>query len=320
MSRRRHVARRCGATVLLGAVCVAAWLPSGGCRSAKNASPGRGEGGRPRVFAANAALEYFARRIGGDAVDVWFPVPADVDPAFWRPNAKTLSQIQQCDLILLNHPGYSSWVATSSLPPRRVVDSSRSFAGRLIELTEAVTHRHGPGGEHSHRGTAVGCWLDPDLAQLQAQTVYEALVELLPDQRASFEQRWQKLVADLGVWRQQLAQVRSQTKGTPLLASHPVYDYLARWGEWPLSSVHWEPHEEPSAEEWAKLDALRERSGAQVMLWEDEPLASSIAQLEQRKIRWVVYHPLAQVPRGADWLEEMRANVDRLAAALNVER
>ena len=57
-----------------------------------------------------------------------------------------------------------------------------------------------------------------------------------------------------------------------------------------------------------------------MMLWEDEPLASTAAQLKQRDIRWVVYRPLAQVPPGADWLTEMRSNVARLAAALNVER
>ena len=43
-----------------------------------------------RVFVVNTPLAYFAQRIGGDAVEVVFPAPADVDPAFWSPDGDTV--------------------------------------------------------------------------------------------------------------------------------------------------------------------------------------------------------------------------------------
>ena len=39
----------------------------------------------PQVAVVNYPLRYFAERIGGDVIEVGFPVPLDVDPAFWCP-------------------------------------------------------------------------------------------------------------------------------------------------------------------------------------------------------------------------------------------
>ncbi|MGI9342970.1 MAG: hypothetical protein ACR2QV_08965 [Gammaproteobacteria bacterium] len=47
-----------------------------------------------RVYAVNYPLAYFAERIGSDAVDVRFPVPAGVDPAAWVPDPDTIAEYQ----------------------------------------------------------------------------------------------------------------------------------------------------------------------------------------------------------------------------------
>ncbi len=270
----------------------------------------------PRVFVAHRALEYFARRIAGEEIDIWFPVPPSVDPSTWRPPRETLAQIQQCRLILLDVPGYSPWVATSSLPLTRVVDTTAPFAGRRIRIKHAVTHRHGPGGEHTHAGFAHGAWLDPNLARLQAEAVYEALRDAFPEDGDAMARRWERLRKDIETWRKEFDELAEGTRGTPLLASHPLYDYLARRGGWPIASVHWEPSEMPSESEWAKFDELRKQTQATIMLWEDEPIRPIRQRLEERGVDIVVYRLLDRAAGDEDWLEQMRANVRRLAKAL----
>ncbi len=272
-----------------------------------------------RVFVANGAIEYFARRIGGSDIDVWFPVPDKVDPSHWRPGDSELREIQRCRLILLDHPGYSPWVVTVSLPGSRVVDTTRPFAGRLIRLKQTVTHRHGPGGTHSHSGFASCPWLDPDLAELQAEAVLLALEEAFPERSQGFRQRWGALQSEIEQWRGELAELREQTRGTPLLASHPVYEYLGRWGEWRLSSLHLEPSSGLDDEAWDELSKLQRQTGATVMLWEAEPLAETRRKLEQLGVSIVVFHPLFAVADGRDWLAEMRGNVKRLGSGLRPE-
>ena len=51
------------------------------------------------VFPVNYPLAYFAERIGADQVEVVLPAPADVDPAYWMPDQKTISAFQKADLI-----------------------------------------------------------------------------------------------------------------------------------------------------------------------------------------------------------------------------
>ena len=60
---------------------------------------------RISVVSVNYPLHYFATRIGGDLVDASFPVPADIDPAFWKPSGDDVAQIQAADLIVLNGAG-----------------------------------------------------------------------------------------------------------------------------------------------------------------------------------------------------------------------
>ena len=60
------------------------------------------------VYVVNYPLQYFAERIGGDLVQVEFPVPADVDPAYWTPGAAVVAGYQSADIILLNGADYAN--------------------------------------------------------------------------------------------------------------------------------------------------------------------------------------------------------------------
>ena len=114
------------------------------------------------VYTVSEPLRSFAERIGGDVVEVHFPAPRELaDPAFWNPDAETVAAYQQADLVLQNGGGYAAWLSRASLRAARLVDTSASFEDRMIPLEAAVTHAHGPEGDHSHTGFATSFWLDP---------------------------------------------------------------------------------------------------------------------------------------------------------------
>ncbi len=46
------------------------------------------------VYTVNYPLQFFAKAIGGDDLDVVFPTPPDVDPADWTPDVDTLLDYQ----------------------------------------------------------------------------------------------------------------------------------------------------------------------------------------------------------------------------------
>lgn len=283
-------------------------------------APARGSGGGDRgtlsVYVVNYPLMYFAERIGGEHVTVTFPAPADVDPAFWEPDVTTIAAYQSADLIVRNGAGYAAWTIMASLPESKVVDTSRAFADQVIVEEGAVTHSHGPQGEHSHGASAFTTWLDLHQATQQAEAIAAALSTASPQAAGDFERNVAALRADLEQLDARLMAITAQLGDTPLLGSHPVYQYLARRYGMNLRSVHFEPGEMPTEEAWQQLAQLHERHPATIMLWESQPAAQIAARLQQMGIATVVFDPAANRPADGDFLSVMRTDVANLEEAL----
>jgi zinc transport system substrate-binding protein len=269
-----------------------------------------------RVYAVNAPLADFARRLGGDAVTVVFPVPADRAPAFWRPPIPVIAEFQSADLILLNGAGFAAWTAKVSLPRSRLVDTSRGFADRYIE-TEGVTHSHGPEGEHSHDAVASFTWLDLELAAAQAGAVAEVLTRRAHAQAVAIAGRLEALRADLGALDAAARTLGQTAAGVRVTASHPRYQYFARAYGLDVASLDWEAGETPSEAQWEDFERLRAGARRVLMIWESEPTAEAAAALAQRGVVGAVFDPCSGADAlGRGFIERMRVNLDTLAAAL----
>jgi zinc transport system substrate-binding protein len=264
------------------------------------------------VYTVNYPLAYFAERIGGDSVSVHFPAPEHVDPAFWKPDPEIIAAYQSADLILLNGAGYAGWIAQASLPRRKLVDTSRSFREAYLPGEETPVHQHGPGGEHTHGQIAFTTWLDPEQAIAQARAIEAAFVKHRPGDELAFARHADALVADLEQLDRDLATAFATIEGEPLLASHPVYSYLARRYRLDLRSFTWEPNVDPGEAGWQALDVLLAERTARWMLWEAEPLEATRKKLEARGITGLVFEVVNNQPAGGDFLSAMRANLETL--------
>jgi zinc transport system substrate-binding protein len=265
-----------------------------------------------QIYVVNYPLQYMARRIVGDKAKVVFPAPADGDPAYWLPDESTIVAYQNADLILLNGASYAKWLSKVTLPESKMVDTSAGFKKKYIVIEDAITHTHGPEGAHAHGATDFNTWLDPELAIMHAEAIAEAMAGQLPDHNDEFQANLATLRADLESLGQSLKEVTAGYQDQPLLASHPVYSYLARYCGWNLKSMHWEPDQIPDDEEWAKLDALLADHSARWMIWEGVPNADITAKLEDRGIGSVVFAPCGNTPQTGDYMDAMRANISAL--------
>lgn len=265
-----------------------------------------------KVFAVNYPLTYFAERIGGDFIEIYYPIPRDVDPAFWEPTTEEILKIQQMDLILLNGADYAKWTKKVSLPYSKQVNTSKSFKENYIHIKEAVGHQHGPGGEHSHTGTAFTTWLDFSQAIAQAKVVTEALARKRPDIKDTFERNYSELEQDLAAIDRSLATLTKNFGDKPLFASHPVYQYFARRYHLNIQSVLWEPDVVPNQAQWAQLQSMRNLHNAKWMIWEGEPAADTTSQLQAIEINSIVFDPCANKPNEGNFLSVMQSNLKNL--------
>ena len=269
----------------------------------------------PVIYTVNYPLAYMAARIAGDAATVEFPVPAGLDPAYWRPDSETIGRYQQADLILLNGAGYAAWVQRATLPPGRLVDTSVAVVDQYISIDQAVTHSHGPEGGHSHGELAFTTWLDAEIAAAQAQAILNSLIKLRPQREAEFRAAYEALALDLRGLDGSFEQAFDDLGGGPVLFSHPVYQYLERRYELDGVSVHWEPDRIPDEAEWAELGEILQAHRARVMIWEAKPLDQVADRLRGLGIEIAVFETAGNRPDRGDFLGTMRRNQQALETA-----
>lgn len=300
-------------------VVILGWLCSAGCSRSPDQQvtvSGATGMGVIKICVVNYPLKYFAERIGSDRVAVDFPAPSDGDPAFWTPAAEDIGQIQEADLILLNGADYAKWVATVSLPQAKTINTSTNIKEQFIPLVEATTHSHGPEGEHAHGGTAFTTWLDAKLAIQQARAILNALTERWPEHQDQFEAGFAGLEKDLLEVDAAVEKVLADENNTPLVFSHPVYQYFERRYGLNGHSVHWEPDEMPADEQWTELAQLLKSHEAKWMIWEGEPGQETVTRLREMGIESVVFAPCGNLPEDGDYLTVMRENLNVLSKAV----
>ncbi|MBB5514955.1 zinc transport system substrate-binding protein [Rubricella aquisinus] len=270
---------------------------------------------RLKVSAVAYPLAWMAEGIGGDLVEVTFPVPADADPAFWRPNIAAIAAFQQSDVILLNGAGFADWTAKASLPRRALTDTSAGITDRLIE-TEAITHSHGDDDPHSHAATATFLWLDPAMAQAQADAVHHALSRRMSAGQETLDAGHAEVTASLTALTAQAEAIAASHGGTRLLASHPRYQYLARAARLEVTAVSWASDAVPDADQIAELSALQQQTGAAIMLWEETPPDAAIEAVAALGLTSVLVPTLANRPETGDYATVLAEALARLSAAL----
>jgi zinc transport system substrate-binding protein len=195
------------------------------------------------------------------------------------------------------------------------VDTSAALADQLIPMDDTVTHSHGPGGDHSHQGTAFTTWLDMDFAVGQARAVFDALVRLRPENESVFRERLHDLEKDLGELDRRLTSVAERIGDRSLVFSHPVYQYLVRGYGLNGGSVHWEPDQTPGDDQWRELFELLSVHTVAWMIWENEPLTETVNRLEDLGIKSLVFRSCGNRPVEGSLMSVMLDNVAALERA-----
>lgn len=296
------------------ALCVAVPLLFLGCGDSGNDGGGAptDANAKPTVCAVNYPLTFFARRIAGGTLNVQFPIPAGVDPAFWQPTAEDIGKFQSADLILLNGANYAKWISTATLPGSKLVTTTASVADRFIRIEESVLHQHGPQGKHSHADIAFTTWLDPDIAIAQAAAARAVFAKTWPRRQDTFDENFAELKRAIEELDEQFADAFNRRPDVPIVFSHPVYHYLARRYQLKSKSVHWEPEAMPDEGQWRELEQLLKSHAAKVMIWEAQPLPATADRLRRLGIESIVFDPCGNAPQSGDYLTVMAENLDRL--------
>ena len=268
----------------------------------------------PVVYVVNYPLQYFAERIGGEHIQVEFPIPGDIDPRTWKPEAGDIEKFQSADLILLNGANYAKWTSFASLPGNLLVNTSDNFEDELLEVSDAFVHRHGPEGVKSAKEKAVNVWLDFQLAQKQAEAIQDAFIQLAPEHQVTFEENFAKLASDLKKLDEGFRAAFRRFADQPLIASQPCFQYLARRYEVDIQSITWAPDRIPNSQESEQLEKALKNRPAKWVIWEKNPSPELVNHLREKySLECLVFLPMSnQQENSPNWLEAMKSNLQSL--------
>ncbi|MCM8530825.1 MAG: zinc ABC transporter substrate-binding protein [Lentisphaeraceae bacterium] len=268
---------------------------------------------RISIAVTNFPLYSLVESISGKAVDIVYNVPEDIDPAFWEPQEADILAMQEADLILLNGATYEKWLNSTALPGSKTVNTSKDCKGNFITIKDAEEHEHN-GKKHSHDGTDFNIWLDAKILSSQADEVLKQLIKLKPSMAEEFKKNHKSLISEVEAVFTEINMATANQK--QFLASHPVYNYLAKVNGWELKNFHWEPDVMPSEEEWEKLKAAIPHS--KYMLYEDAPSLEVSEKLKSLGVKVIVFRTGGNTPASKDLVLEMKANLENLKKALNL--
>lgn len=264
-----------------------------------------------RVAVVNYPLQFFVQQIGQSDVDVFFPV-TEGDPAYWKPDSNDIRAYQSADIIFLNGANYAQWINFATLSDDKLVNTSESFSQNYISIQDEVKHNHGPKGDHSHGTFAFTTWLNMQQAILQADQIFKSLIKLRPLQEEYYTKNYQELVSKLNNLDEQFKLVGKNLSDTPVIFSHPVYQYFQKAYSINGISVHWEPESIPDDKLWTKLTKINTSHSAQWMIWEDTPLPEIEKQLQALNVKSIVFNPASIKPVKGDFITIMLANIHEL--------
>ena len=199
--------------------------------------------------------EYFVTKIGGDHVKVNVMVKPGAEPATYEPKPQQLQALSEAEAyVSIGVPFEKAWMdkiqgANSQM---LVIDSAEG-----IERMEMIAHHHHHHDEEEEHDRAEETldphiWLSPQLVKVQAQNIYQGLVQIDPTNKATYQGNLEQFLTEIDQLDRQIKQNLAGIENRQFIVFHPAWGYFAR--EYNLEQVPIEVGgQEPSAAELGEL-------------------------------------------------------------------
>jgi len=170
------------------------------------------------VFTSIVPQKYFVERIGGDRVEVHVLVGPGKNPATYEPTPGQVLKLSDSDIFFtIGVPFENAFIPKirSSLKNLKIVDTSVGIEKRILfnEVKQVRT-------PDPH------IWLSPNLAKVQAKTIFNALVQNDPEGKEAYTIGYNHFIKDLNKVQNELSKVLLPLKGNIFFVFHPSFGYL----------------------------------------------------------------------------------------------
>ncbi|MEU3713995.1 metal ABC transporter substrate-binding protein [Streptomyces catenulae] len=314
MNTRRRIS-----TAILAGACGLGLLALSGCSTATTGGSGDG---KLRVTASFYPMEFLARQIGGDHVEVSNLTRPGVEPHDLELSPKQTGQLGESGAI----------VYLKGLQPAVDEAVAQSGVAHIADAAAMTTlEKHGnevDGHHHGHATTGADAdphiWLDPVKYAEVAKGVNTTLAEADPAHKADFQKNTNALVKKLDGLNADFEKGLKNRASDTFLTTHAAFGYLAeRYGLTEEAINGLDPESEPSANRIKNLHTVAEKHHVSTVFFETlaNP-ATAKALAGDLHLKTDVLDPLEGITdasRGKDYFGVMHANLAALQKALGTK-
>ena len=274
-----------------------------------------------QVAASFYPLAFFSQEIGGEQVQVTQLAPSNTEIHTWEPSASDITAAEDADVIVYNGAGIDQWMQNELLPAlsnaktRLTVDTT---SGLPLLLTSETSGENETGPNDPHT------WVSPYMAKLQAEKIYNALVQRDPTHESYYTNNWQNLKNTLEqIDNNYTAALATKQKNT-IFVSHAAYGYLAyRYNFEQQGVIGLSADEQPSAATIANILNLMEQHQTYVV-YVDPIYSQNYAQTLKTELETQTGHPVTILKLylmlgptdGNNYLDQQTLNLQNLKTGL----
>ena len=291
--------------------------------------------GKISVVATFYPLAYFSEEIGGEHVSVTTLVPYNTELHSWEPSASQILATDEADIIFYNGAGADTWFEDDIIPAistnnKMIIETTEGIdlleTGEHEEENEHDEEEHEDGHEHEHGDHDPHTWVSPYTGLLQAESVYDALVEKDPDNEGYYTERWNGLKLKLEELDEKYTSTLANKTRDSIIVSHAAFGYIAERYEFEQHGViGLSADEQPSTSDITNLvDEMIEHDIDVVYV--DPIYSDKFAQTLQNEVEkqkggsvsvLKLYFMLGPID-GKDYLKQLESNLENLKIGLKV--
>lgn len=263
----------------------------------------------------------FAKKVGGDDIELVNLVPSGMEPHDWEPSPQDLANLEKADVFIYNGAGMEQWA-------EKVLASLQNKDLAVVEASQGIPLLEGHHEENEdHGGEAMlndpHVWLSPMKAKAEMEAIKKVLIQADPAHGESFEANYRKYATEIDVLDQAFKDTLSPLPNKNIIVAHQAFGYLC--ADYGLNQIPIEgltADSEPDPARMAEIIDFAKTHEVKVIFFEElvspkvaEAIASAIGA------ETAVLNPLeglndSQQQEGGDYLSVMRENLQALKAAL----
>ncbi|MDP4151951.1 MAG: metal ABC transporter substrate-binding protein [Bacillota bacterium] len=269
-----------------------------------------------KVYASIYPVYDFAKKIGGDRINLKCIVPSGTEPHDWEPASTDIANLEKADVFLYNGAGMEQWAekVTKSIKNKNIVISEVS---KGIELLTEKSEGKAETQSDPH------VWLNPQNAKIEMENIKNALEKADPQNQDFYEQNYSDCSRQLDELDKEFKDTLSTLPGKDVIVAHQAFGYLC--SAYGLNQVAIEgltADSEPDPAKMAEIIDYVKKNNIKVIYYEDlinPKVAKSIA--DATGANTMALNPVEgltddQQASGLEYFSVMRSNLSALSQGL----